>query len=316
MQVDDRQVRDQRAHAAAEPFALPGAERLGAEHGHRLGDPQLVGAGEQSEQILRMVARRRLLALERIASGDDGGERVLREIGHGGSVAVPGAARRESGEMREALGVDPSLLVHEGGDRQLVEHHHDDRVAGLDTGDHTARRRPRQEQLADWRAGQEDQGEHQQHRRQKGQVAPHSRQARDEHRPRCPQSDGAEQGRAIAEPVHLLEGRQQDRAQQQGDESAVEQLARPSPQWHCRQLEQHQRQRHQHDQHEDQRQQIHALGAPGDEELGIARQQAEQRLRHREAGQGDEVQQVRQQLAASSAHPGSVSWWPVSAVIR
>ena len=129
-----QQVADDRRHA-------PGAARRStrprvAQLGDRLDHVEVVGRGQEREEVLRVPGEDRRVRGGGLA-GQDGRDGGDGEGARGRVARVPGAVLGEPGEVREPDRVDLTRLVEEGGGGQLVEHEeeHRRRVARRGGGD-------------------------------------------------------------------------------------------------------------------------------------------------------------------------------------
>ena len=286
---DDLEIGLERAQPVERARPRVAAQPLRAEVRDRLDDRELVAALEQHEQALRMVARRRQRILLRQLTGQLRRYGSCREIVDCGRVAVPGRLARKARQVGEQLGVDFPARVRERALGQLVEHDLDDR--------HRRARRPRyaravvagQHEAPHRRADEEEEQHDQRRRRQHRHERAHCGRARVEQR--GTRAEGQRDRNRGAGASEYVPGRRQ---QQRPDDQRDQYEHRRPPQ---RRLDPPERPDHpragqrRHERVSEGEQQDVARCAPvRDEELGIAPEQVEQRLRERERPQAAEMQ--------------------------
>ena len=136
---------------------LASAETLGAEIGEGLAHVEVVAAAEGCEQIAGIVGDDRQLVRFRAPAAQDGRDREARLVGRGGCVPVPGGVVRQSGEVREAAGVDAPVRARQRRAVELVEHDHDDRRRVPGAGGRLRALIAREQQVGDRRHEEEEQ---------------------------------------------------------------------------------------------------------------------------------------------------------------
>jgi hypothetical protein len=285
---DDLDVGLQRLQPVRRPRPDVCAQPLRAHVGDRLDHGHPMAALEQREQAPRMVPRGRQLSRLRLLARELRGDRLGGEVVHGRRVAVPGGRAREPREVREQVLVDRPARTEKRRQRQLVEDDVDDRRrrAGC-------RRRALsvawEKQTAHRRDDEEEHEHDERRRREHRQERLHAARPRIQRRGTGAQRerDGHRGGRAVDDVAHR---RQQQRRDDQRDEYEHRPPAGggrdpPQPPDH-RGPDQRRQQRVA----EREQQDVPRRAAARDEELRVAAEEIEQRLRERERPQAAEVQ--------------------------
>ncbi len=284
--VGQQLVADRAGHAVPERLVLVvPAQGRRAERGRVLAHVQLVAAaGEQAEDVARVIGRDRQALLARQAPVEDRRDGVGGVLVDGGGVAVPGRVAGEPGEVRVAPSVDAAVRAHQRVDGELVEDHEHDRgarahVGGLHVG------RGGEDQIRGVRGEQEQGHERERGGAEQGQQRPGGREARIDHR-RCDPGDERERQRGRgAEREHA----EHDRARQRGHEHDVQRpgggLAHQADQpLDCEQRERRDERDEQRERHDLSRRR----GSRG-EELRVAPERVEQRRGHGQRPQHRDV---------------------------
>ena len=104
------------------------AETCRAEAGGLLGCVHLVAVRQEREQVHGVRDHVGAQPGLRVAAVEHRGNRQRGAVVHCGGPSVPRGRAGQTGKGRVAAGIDPTARADEGGERQLVEHDHDDRA--------------------------------------------------------------------------------------------------------------------------------------------------------------------------------------------
>ena len=289
MAVDDREVLVERAHPVGERLPDPRAELARAELRHRLGDLHRIRAAEEREEVVRVVGEERQPARFGVAAGQDRGHRLGRVLVDGGGVPEPRRVACKPGEVRVADAVDLAVLVHQGRDRQLIEHDEHDRRAGSHRRHAPRLRLALELELVQRRVDEEEGGEDERRGGEHGQEGSDAltrRVRRGEGDPGGSGEREREPCRRVARPDHDLE---RDERRQPGDEHQVKRLLRARVDQPSDDLGEDQEERRPEQEPQRQHNQVERGRPAHDEELRRVTQQVVERLGD---GEGREDEQV------------------------
>jgi hypothetical protein len=295
--------------AGSRPVVGAAAVARRAQPGGRLVHVHLVGAGEQGEQVVGIVAVVGGQRLAGPAAGQHRREGVAGPLGGAGGVAVPGGPLGQPGQVGEGGGVDVALGVEQRVQGQLVEGEHHDRGPPGRTGGrpgHRCRGALGQHQ-GRGRGGEQEQPGRQQrpHRRHPQDLAeqPDTQVERGPGQAGDDRGDGHGPAPDLGQLLAHLHGQGDQQAGDQGHVHGPAPAAPGQPAHRPNAPQQHRRH------HGDgQRQQDDVQGADllHQQEVGAAADQVEQRLGDGQPAQAGQLQE-RQQLPA--APPGPDGRW-------
>ena len=189
----DRQVVGERAEPRAHRRPGLRAQAGGAHVRDRLDDGELVAVAEQREEAARVVRRGRQVARLGQLAGELRRDRLRRAVGHSRRIAEPRRARREAGQVGEALGVDRAV-ARQRRHRQLVEQDEDDRRRGARGAAGRGRHLARRQQVRDRGDHEEEEEEDERRGGEEGEEGAHDGRSRVRHRERRAQRQGDPDG--------------------------------------------------------------------------------------------------------------------------
>ena len=300
--VDEAQIREgSRQPLPSGDLRGPGGTQFArAQPRDGLEHVQIVGSGEEGEEILGIHGAGGWPIPLGVATGHDGRNRKVGGLRHGGGVAKEVCLVRQGREVGKAVPIDRAGLIDESAERQSVEHeNHHGTVACQLTLDVCGRRGT--QNLANRRDEEEVEREREQADARQRDEATQIRPARVTHRRHHSEaSRDRDEQPARNRPVEAKapQNPQTDRQDDQGDQAGHHgpvQETRLRPQNPPQRPFQHPHRQgdgagNSRDENEGQEQQIEAVEAVSQEELDVATQQVEERLRQRERRQDQGVE--------------------------
>jgi hypothetical protein len=292
VKIDDGQIGRHQPEIETALLSTVGlaAQGLRAQFRDGLQDVEAIAGAQPREQVVRIACRRwRNAVLGRGDAREDGGHRLDGRRIDGRRPPEPPGVPGQRREVREADRIDLLPLVQEARDVELVEEH----------DDHGRRRRDASgsgclgfgpENARDRREGD------QMDRKEQGERAGDRAEPPDRRRSRVKACDGQARGEAQAErrvwrqAGDPVERSQRGRSDEHRDQADVHALLDPRARQSCDRLDADQNQRQPEGYDGDQKQNLEPAGPVSHEELGVLGKQVIERLRHRKAAQGEEMQ--------------------------